>query len=78
MAPRVDRTVVRVSPPGGSSPDRSARTGSETDRDLARTPKSVRHIRTAEFLSLFKGQGAAAGGDRSSSTGSVGTAPAGV
>ena len=63
MAPRVDRTVARVSPPGGGSPAASARMWSETASDLERTPNPLDLIRRPEFLSLFKGQGAAVRGD---------------
>ena len=64
MAPRVDRTVISMPPrqvelagpvPQGVEP--------ETDRDLERTPNPLDRIRFGEFLSLFKGQGAAVRGD---------------
>ena len=64
MAPRVDRTIARVSPPGGARRPRSARIGSRRSiRDLERTPNPLDLIRRPEFLSLFKGQGAAVRGD---------------
>ena len=64
MAPRVDRTIARVSPPGGARRRRSARIGSRRSiRDLERTPNPFDLIRRPEFLSLFKGQGAAVRGD---------------
>ena len=69
MAPRVDRTVVRVPPPGGGSPAPSARMMSEAASDLERTPNPLDLIRTPDFLSLFKGQGAAARDGLVSSTG---------
>ena len=63
MAPRVDRTVDSMSPRqvelAGSVPQGI---GTETDRDLERTPNPF-VIRSPEFLSLFKGQGAAVRGD---------------
>jgi hypothetical protein len=70
MAPRVDRTVARVSPPGGGSPAPSARMRSEAASDLERTPNPF-VIRSPEFLSLFKGQGAAARDDFASSNGKL-------
>ena len=71
MAPRVDRTVDRVSPPGGGSPAPSARMRSEAASDLERTPNPLDLIRSPEFLSLFKGQGAAARDDFASSNGTL-------
>ena len=62
MAPRVDRSVVSSLPARWSSPDRSARIELETASDLERTPNPFGHP-DAEFLSLFKGQGAAVRGD---------------
>ena len=63
MAPRVDRTVARASPPGGARRRRSARIGCRRPiRDLERTPNPFDHP-VPEFLSLFKGQGAAVRGD---------------
>jgi hypothetical protein len=58
MAPRVDRPVARVFPARWSSLTRTARLVSETDRDLERHRNPFGHPRP-EFLSLFKGQGAA-------------------
>ena len=44
--------------------DRSARIGGRRSiRDLERTPNPLDLIRRPEFLSLFKGQGAAVRGD---------------
>ena len=64
MAPRVDRTIARVSPPGGARRPRSARIGSRRSiRDLERTPNPFDHPSRRNFLSLFKGQGAAVRGD---------------
>jgi hypothetical protein len=40
MAPRVDRTAARVSPARWSSSSRSARAGSETDRDLVKNTEA--------------------------------------
>ena len=62
MAPRVDRPVARVFPARWSSLTRTARLVSETDRDLERHRNPFGHPRP-EFLSLFKGQGAAARDD---------------
>ena len=77
MAPRVDRPVVRVSPPGGAR-----RTGPQgPDRrpisDLERTPNPFGHP-VPDFLSLFKGQGASRRGDDRVVSDGIGTAPAGV
>ena len=64
MAPRVDRTVARVSPPGGARRRRSARIRRRRPiRDLERTPNPFDHPMSNDFLSLFKGQGAAVRGD---------------
>jgi hypothetical protein len=64
MAPRVDRTIARVSPPGGARRRRSARIDRRRSiRDLERTPNPFDHPLFGHFLSLFKGQGAAVRGD---------------
>jgi len=52
--------------------DRSARTGRRSTRDLERTTEPIRHP-VLDFLSLFKGQGAAVRGDDVSSTAGTAT-----
>jgi hypothetical protein len=64
MAPRVDRTIARVSPPGGARRRRSARI--EVGDRYATWKEHRTHSISSDvrnFLSLFKGQGAAVRGD---------------
>jgi hypothetical protein len=63
MAPRVDRTVARASPPGGAR--RLGPQGScpEADTRPGKNTEPIRHPDDRYFLSLFKGQGAAVRGD---------------
>jgi hypothetical protein len=60
MAPRVDRPVVRVSPPGGA---RWIDPQGSVQRPIGDLERHTEIVRTSEqwFLSLFKGQGARAG-----------------
>ena len=64
MAPRVDRTIARVFPPGGARrrPVRKDRQ-SEIDTRPGKNTEPIRPSFVRYFLSLFKGQGAAVRGD---------------
>jgi hypothetical protein len=54
-APRlIARSSVFFRQVEGVEPDPQG-SGSETDRDLTKTPKPVHHPKVRKFLSLFKG-----------------------
>ena len=77
MAPRVDRPVVRASPPGGARWSDPQGSGQRPISDLERNTEIVRTSESGWFLSLFNGQGARRRATESSS-GRIVTASAGV
>ena len=77
MAPRVDRPVVRASPPGGARFADSQGSMERPISDLERNTEIVRTSANQWFLSLFNGQGARRRATETSS-GRIATASAGV